>query len=96
MNLTDLRNNCRESSIGQRILDLRKNPHTYGTPEWRDYILRNGLEFPTHDRRKADRDNGDKGSEHRRVETKEKPYVRVLLTQAEKKLLEDIYLGELD
>jgi hypothetical protein len=96
MNIIDLRNSLQESSTIKRIAERRGNPHEFGTPEWLEYLTQNGLECPTHDRRKpVER----RGHEHRQAESEnppEKPYKRILLTAAEKKLIEDLYLTDLD
>ena len=96
MNIIDLRDSLQESSRAKRIAERRGNPYAFGTPEWFEYLMQNGLECPTHDRR----DPEDRRSRDRRqTETEkppEKPYTRILLTSAEKKLIEDLYLTDLD
>lgn len=96
MNIIDLRKNLHESAAGQRIADRRRNPYAFGTQEWLDYNRRNGYQCPTHDRRKIKRRACDKAAENGAHSDTPKPYVRILLTPAEKKLLEDLYLTDLD
>lgn len=98
MNIIDLRKNLRDSSTNQRLSDRRKNPYAFGTPEWLDYINKNGLECPTHDRRKMNRRMSDRGQQAQTNEQPlpEKPYTRIFLSPAEKKLLADLYLSDLD
>lgn len=91
MNIIDLRKTLQESSTNKRLLDRRKNPYDYGTPEWLGYIKKNGLECPTHDRRVSDRRQQTDTSD-----AFKKPYQRIFLTPSEKKLLLDLYLGDLD
>lgn len=97
MNIIDLRDTFIETPTGKKIKDRRKNPYPYGTQEWRNYIIKNGFEFPPSDRRDNNRRNTDNSAPVASQGDKpEKPYVRILLTPAEKKLLEDLYLSELD
>ncbi len=96
MNIIDLRKTLQASSTNQRLSDRRKNPYEYGSPEWLDYINKNGLECPTHDRRKANRRVTDRRQSAESPDTPEKPYQRIFLTPAEKKLLMDLYLGDLE
>ena len=96
MNIIDLRKNLRESPTGQRISDRRKNPYAFGTQEWLDYIEQNGLERPEFDRRKMNRRASDNNQQNLDHPPAGKSYVRILLTPAEKKLLEDLYLSDLD
>ena len=95
MNIIDLRKNLRDSNINQRTTDRRQNPYPFGSPEWHEYIIKNGLERPSQDRRTVLRRASDRlaASEKNRHE---RPYKRILLTPAEKKLLEDMYLSDLE
>lgn len=95
MNIIDLRTSLRESSNTRCTGDRRQNPHPFGSPEWLEYIRTQGLEQPSQDRRKIHR----RASDRRRDldgDRKEQPYKRILLTPAEKKLLADMYLADLD
>ncbi|MDD2724024.1 MAG: hypothetical protein PHH59_08405 [Methylovulum sp.] len=95
MNIIDLRKNLRASPVNRRASDRRQNPYPYGSPEWLEFIRKHGLEQPAYDRRKILRRASD---QHAPTETKssEKPYTRILLTPAEKKLLVDMYLTDLE
>ncbi|MFZ2451202.1 MAG: hypothetical protein WAW36_11845 [Methylovulum miyakonense] len=94
MNIIDLRKNLFTSPANQRTGDRRKNPHPFGSQEWRDYLYKNGLEPPTFDRRKTIRRASDQQAQAE-IEPSERPYARILLTPAEKKLLVDMYLTDL-
>jgi len=101
MNIIDLRKNLRRSSITQRIADRRKVPYEFGSPEWLEYMKKNHLTRPEVNRRKADRRNDKRRLPDRRQHVaesahSEKKYARIFLTPAERKLLEDLYLNELD
>lgn len=96
MNIIDLRKNLRDSNINQRTADRRQNPHPFGSPQWREYIIENGLELPTHDRRKMHRRASDRLAATSETTQRDRPYKRILLSPAEKKLLADIYLSDLE
>ncbi len=91
MNIIDLRNQLLETPGGEKTNDRRGNPYPYGTQAWHDCINKNGLQLPAFNRRDQDR-RETTGQD----DLPEQPYVRILLTPAEKKLLEDVYLSELD
>lgn len=95
MNIIDLRKNLRDSNINQRTADRRQNPYPFGSPEWHEYIIKNGLERPSHDRRKMIRRASDRRATSETTRH-ERPYKRILLTPAEKKLLADMYLSDLE
>lgn len=97
MNIIDLRENLTPFPSDNRASDRRKNPHPFGSPEWFEYIRANGLECPTHDRRQGPRRASDRRLHTQEgAERRENPYRRILLTAAEKKLLADMYLTDLD
>lgn len=96
MNIIDLRKNLRDSDLNQRVTDRRKNPHPFGSAEWLEYIGKHGLDRPSHDRRKLLRRASDRRRNQLETEQQEKPYMRILLTPAEKKLLADMYLTDVD
>ncbi len=96
MNIIDLRKTLQASSTNQRLSDRRKNPYEYGTPEWLDYINKNGLGCPTHERRKTNGCATDRRQQADNPDNPEKPYQRIILTPAEKKLLFDLYLGDFE
>jgi hypothetical protein len=103
MNIVDLRKNLRRSTENRRKTERRQNPHPFGSPEWFAYITTNNMEIPTSDRRGPDRRNEENRHlpDQREQATEErvrfeKKYVRIFLTPAERKLLEDMYLSDLD
>ncbi len=101
MNIIELRKTLRRSSVTQRITERRKIPYEFGTPEWLEYIKQNHLDRPIYNRRKEDRRNDKRRLPDRRqqlAETvrSENNYGRIFLTPAERKLLEDLYLSDLD
>jgi hypothetical protein len=95
MNIIDLRNNLQQSPTAKRVSDRRKVPFAFGSPQWLEHMKNNHLEIPASDRRKIIRREDDKHSFPEAVEN-EKKYTRIFLTPAEKKLLADLYLIELD
>lgn len=95
MNIIDLRKNLRDSNINQRNTDRRQNPYPFGSPEWHEYIIKHGLELPSHDRRTMHRRASDRRATSETAR-RDRPYKRILLTPAEKKLLADIYLSDLE
>jgi len=102
MNIIDLRESLRRSSITQRIADRRKVPYEFGSPEWLEYIKNNHVDCPAFDRRNADRRNDMRRLPDRREQHvaepihSEKGYARIFLTPAERKLIEDLYLNDLE
>ena len=101
MNIIELRKNLRRSSVTQRITDRRKVPYEFGSPEWLEYIKKNHLDRPKYNRRKADRRSDKRRLPDRRQQLSEavrseQKYARIFLTPAERKLLEDLYLSDLD
>lgn len=101
MNIIDLRMNIRRSSITQRRDDRRKVPYEFGSPDWLKFITNNNLDCPLFDRRKAERRNDKRCLPDRRQQyiaepiSSDKKYARIFLTPAEKKLIEDLYLNDL-
>jgi hypothetical protein len=101
MNIIEMRKNLRRSLVTQRIADRRKVPYEFGSPEWLEYINKNHLDRPKFNRRKADRRSDKRRLPDRRQQLaesvrSEKKYARIFLTPAERKLLEDLYLSDLD
>jgi len=102
MNIINLRKNLRRSTVTRRIADRRVVPYEFGTPEWIDHIKQNYLAWPKTNRRAMERRSDDRrspdrrdqhGSERNRTELK---YSRILLTTEERKLIEDLYLSDID
>lgn len=104
MNIINLRKNLRRLSKTRRIADRRVIPYEFGTPEWEENIKKNYLVWPKTDRRKQDRRVAERRVPDRRqnhlqtIERSrlERKYARILLTPEERKLIEDIYLRDLD
>ncbi|MGZ8097226.1 MAG: hypothetical protein ACXWTH_07265 [Methylosarcina sp.] len=104
MNIINLRKNLRRLSKTRRIADRRVIPYEFGTPEWEENIKKNYLAWPKTDRRKQDRRVAERRVPDRRqnqlqtIERSrlERKYARILLTPEERKLIEDMYLRDLD
>lgn len=102
MNIIDLRKGLRRSSMTKRKEDRRKVPYEFGSPEWLEHLKNNSLECPAINRRKGDRRTDKRCLPDRRqqhpVESSrfERKYARIFLTPAERKLIEDLYLNDLE
>lgn len=102
MNIIELRTSERRSSITQRRADRRKVAYEFGSPEWLKYIKNNHVDCPTFDRRKAERRTEKRLLPDRREQYvdesihSEKKHARIFLTPAERKLIEDLYLTDLE
>ena len=102
MNIIDLRKSLRRSSVTQRITDRRKITYAFGSPEWLEYLEKNHLDSPKFNRRMAERRSDKRRIPDRRQQQNaeagrsEKKYARIFLTRAERKLIEDLYLNDLE
>lgn len=105
MNIINLRKNLRRLAKTRRVSDRRIVPYEFGTPEWEEHIKKNYMAWPKVDRRKKDRRLNERRVPDRRNTQQTQPsershferkYARVLLTPEEKKLIEDMYLKDLD
>jgi hypothetical protein len=100
MNIIDLRKKLQQSSTSeQRVSDRRKISYSFGSPEWLEYMKDNNLECPEeHDRRQVIRRDEDRepSSEEPEITDSKTTYRRIFLTPNERKLLQDIYLSDLD
>lgn len=102
MNLYDFRRNPRRTSMTRRMDDRRKIPYPFGSPEWVENIKNHYLAWPKNNRRNANRRSDERRAEERRQHQlseqsrSEKKYSPILLTQEERKLIEDLYLSDLD
>jgi hypothetical protein len=102
MNIINLRKNPRRSATTQRIADRRKVAYEFGSPEWLKYIKNNHVDCPIFDRRKAERRTEKRLLPDRREQYidesihSEKKHARIFLTPAQKKLIEDLYLTDLE
>ncbi|MFI3219998.1 MAG: hypothetical protein QX189_12920 [Methylococcales bacterium] len=98
MNIIDLRNKLQQSSTERRISsDNRKVSYQFGSPEWLERMKNKELKYLEEERRKIIRRSEDQESiaESETIDT-EKTVKRIFLTPGEKKLLQDIYLSDLD
>ena len=98
----DFRRNPRRSSMTRRMTDRRKVPYPFGSAEWVENIKNYYLAWPKSNRRDRSRRHDERRvpdrrqhqlSEQRRSEIKYSP---ILLTEEERKLIEGLYLSELD
>jgi hypothetical protein len=99
MNIIDLRKKLQQSSTTERrVIDRRKVSYQFGSPEWLEYMKDNNVECPEEDRRKIIRRDEDREQSTEEPETNESKtcYRRIFLTPSERKLLQDIYLSDLD
>jgi hypothetical protein len=97
MNIIDLRKNLQRSPLTQSIADRRQVPYEFGSAEWWDYMKNNPVECPAFNRRKAERRTSVRQQSERRqylaeLGSDDKNCTRILLTPAERKLIEDLYL----
>ncbi len=86
-------------STTQHKVDRRKVSYEFESPEWLEYIKDNKMDRPKFNRRKAERRTHkfDRRQQHEAEPIGSgKKYKRVWLTPAEKKLIEDLYLNNLE
>ncbi len=102
MNISDLRNNSRRAAATRRATDRRTIAYPFGSSEWQENIQKNYLAWPKTDRRQADRRRTERREAERRLQQlseqsrSEQKYSHILLTREERKLIEDLYLYDLD
>ncbi len=102
MNIIDLRTRLRRSAATRFIADRRVVPYPFGSPEWLAYVKDNNVDCPEFDRRKVKRRAEDRRAGEQREENNqesahtEKAYSRILLTPAERKLIEDLYFNDFE
>jgi len=102
MNLYDLRRNLRRSSMTRRMTDRRESPYPFGSPEWEENIKKHYLAWPKVNRRDVNRRNNDRRAQDRRQQQlseqlrSEKKFSDILLTEEERKLIEDLFLSDLE
>lgn len=102
MNLYDLRHQPRRSTTTRRSADRRQIPYPFGSAEWIANIKKYYLAWPKVNRRNHSRRADERRSHERRLQQlseqrrSEKKFSMILLTQEERKLIEDLYLSDLD
>ena len=102
MNIINLRKNFRRESESRRVNDRRSVNYPFESPQWIANIQENYHVWPKSDRRTNTRRSNDRRSPDRRQYdhteqhfSMRKP-ARVMLTREELKLIEDLYLNDLD
>jgi len=102
MNLYDFRHKPRRSSMTRRMADRREIPYPFGSPEWVENIKNHYLAWPKSNRRNLSRRNDERRATERRQQLlseqrrSEMKYSPILLTQEERKLIENLYLSDPD
>ncbi len=102
MNFYDFRRNPRRSIMTRRTTDRREIPYPFGSAEWVENIKENYLAWPKSNRRAVSRRHNERREPDRRHQQlseqlrSEKKFSPILLTQEERKLIEDLYLSDLD
>ncbi len=82
--------------------DRREIPYPFGSPEWVDNIKSHYLAWPISDRRVMSRRGNERRSAERRQlllneqDRSEKKHSPILLSQEERKLIEDLFLCDLE
>jgi hypothetical protein len=99
MNIIDLRKNFRRSLMDPRISEQEKSVSEMDLPEWGAEMIANNKtsNMSQPDRRKMDRRRNTQSSvQLAETGASKKTYTRILLTPAERRLIEDMYLSDLD
>ncbi|WP_446810699.1 hypothetical protein ACH50O_03720 [Methylomonas sp. 2BW1-5-20] len=102
MNITDLRNGKRRLKPNRRVADRRVADFPFGSTEWEENIKTHYLVWPKHERRQADRRGCDRRETDRRQQQlseqhrSNQKYSHILLTQEERKLIEDLYFYDFE
>ncbi len=97
MTLYDFRRYPRRSIMSRRVADRRKILYSFGTPEWVANIETYYLVWPKSDRRDLNRRTDERREPDRRqqqlseLHRSEQKYSSILLSQEERKLIEDLY-----
>jgi hypothetical protein len=96
MNIIDLRKGSRRTLTTEPIAERRKNTSDFGSTEWLEHIKNNLLDCPNFDRRNNERRTSDR-RENNTTESAHptKNSVRIFLTPAEKKLIQDLHMIDL-
>jgi hypothetical protein len=102
MNLYDYRRNSRRTSMTRRTADRRTAPYPFGSPEWIENVKKNYVAWPKSDRRDVNRRSNERRALDRRYQQlseqrrSEQKHSRILLTQEERQLIEDLYLSDFE
>lgn len=101
MNIIDLRKSLRRTATSQRLADRRQVPYEFGTAEWLAHMQAQQIDYPSENRRKGERRTEkrqlpDRRQTHETTSHPDKKYTRIFLSPSEKKLLEDLYLIDLE
>lgn len=102
MNLYDLRRQPRRATATRRLADRRQISYPFGSAEWIENIKKYYLAWPKANRRDHSRRADERRVQERRLHQlseqcrSEKKFSRILLTAEERKLIEDLYLSDLD
>ncbi len=102
MYIIDLRKSPRRSLITQRVDERRKVTNEFCSIEWLKTIKNNYVNCQSFNRREIERRTGKRRLRDRREQLVakfiliRKKYTPVFLNQAERKLIEDIYLIDLE
>ena len=91
MYIIDLRQSPRRSSATKRIAERRKVTREFGSHEGLKTINNRPADCPQFNRRSTER-----RTDKRRLPDRREKYARIKFTQAEKKLIEDVYLVDLE
>jgi hypothetical protein len=96
MNIIDLRKGPRRTSTTEPVAERRKNTSEFGSPEWLEHIKNNLLDCPHFDRRNIERRTSDRRENNTTKSAHPtKNSVRIFLTPAEKKLIQDLHMIDL-
>jgi hypothetical protein len=102
MNIINLRKGLRRSSETRRINDRRNVPYQFGSPQWLEHVQKTYAAWPKSERRGNSRRSDDRRLPDRRQHQlseqrmTHRKFSKVLLSREELKLIEDLYLGEVD
>ncbi|MCX7087620.1 MAG: hypothetical protein NTV00_06135 [Methylococcales bacterium] len=102
MNIINLRTDPRRERETRRVTDRRSVPYEFGSPQWVENVQRNYLAWPISDRRLEGRRSDERRSPDRRQRQiseqlrSTKKHSRIVLTREELKLIEDLYMSDVD
>lgn len=102
MNIINLRKGLRRSSETRRVNDRRNVHYQFGSPQWLEHVQKTYAAWPKTERRNNSRRNDDRRSPDRRSfqnneqRMTHRKFSKILLSREELKLIEDLYLGEIE